>query len=247
MLILLGCTANKISEQEHTMINWNGDEYFIDDSFTKGMPCTYNNECITEEESQFLMSFLTNDVLDVWKKEVLKTISEDYLNQHIDIVSITGGGQLDANGNHKFSVGINYKFKSNNLIIPHTYPYPAKNEGIRDGFIIAEKRNGVWQKLTENEMTDYYNQELEKTHKNGQVKFTEQEITFSISKKEVLSKLKECHKDMEIKSTYIISENNTLAFFAKGSVYNCGITENCLPSAVGEVNLMTGQLTCTTN
>jgi len=223
--------------------NWNGDEYQIDYYYSRDRDCV-SNQCIGPEEKLPLVKFLTKDVLNSWKKEVLKTISEDYFNQHFDIENINGYVQIDQDGNHKFEARIYYKFK---------YDWATTSEAGHadswDRFVVAEKRNGVWEKLTENEMSFYYQQELERWHNLGKIKATEQEINPIISEQEVISKLKSCNNDMEIDTITIGSENKTIYFMADGKVdintANCAIShENKYTVVSAGVNLITGESTC---
>jgi hypothetical protein len=226
--------------------NWNGDEYYIDYYFLRDRDCV-SDQCVGPEEKLPLVKFLTKDMLDAWKNEILKTISENYFNQHLDIESIHGYIQIDQDGNHKFEARIYYKFK---------YDWATTSEAGHgdswDRFVVAEKRNGVWGKLTENEMSSYYQQELERWHNLGKIKATEQEISSIISEQEVLSKLKSCNNDMEIDTITIGSENKTIYFMADGKVdintANCAIShENKYNVVLAGVNLITGEFTCTSH
>jgi len=226
--------------------NWNGDEYYIDYYFLRDRNCV-GSQCVGPEEKLPLVKFLTKDVLDNWKKELLKNISEEYFEEHFDIESIHGYVSIDQNGNHKFEARIYYLFKYDWVTTSN-----AGQGGSWDLFTIAEKKNDIWQKLIEDEISSYYQQELERWHNLDKIKVTEYEIKSVIPRNETISKLKECHGDMEIDSVTIGSENKTLFLMVGGNVAinteRCEIShENTYTIVLGGVNLITGDSICTSH
>jgi hypothetical protein len=238
-----GFCGSLMGDATRCLGNWNNDEYFIDYMFLRETTGV-GNMFVEPAEKLPLVKFLTKDVLDSWKKEVLKNISEAYFNEHFDIDSIHGEVMVEENGNHKFVARIYYLFKYDWA----TISLPGGN-GAWDMFVIAEKINGNWQKLTEDKMIYSCGQELQRWHDLGLVKITEYEIPSIISKEQVISSLEKCDSNMKIDTISIGSENKTIYFTADGgtsrNTERCIIGQDNTYTAVrGSVNLITGESTC---
>jgi hypothetical protein len=211
--------------------NWDGDEYLI-------IP-TYE----TTDYSIYLE--LTKEVLDKWKSLILRNISEKYLRDHINVSVIET--QVD---NNLLGAGIQYTFK---------YDWVETENTDREIIYIKELSNGDWVWLSDEEITRRFDEFRQFLHNMvfsddsiGAMKATEYEINSIISREEAVSKLKQCHKDIELERTIIGSKNNLIQLIASGKVNlnteRCEINhENTYTVVSAIVDLITGEFTCTSH
>ena len=219
--------------------NWDNDDYFINFQYLKGKDCS-GNFCIDADEKLPLTRFLTQDVLDLWKGEVLKTISKEYFDKNFDIESMQGMVLIKEDGNHEFQAWIAYKFDLG-----------WNQEKLTQNFekmTVAKKINGKWTPTTKEERVASYKEELERWHDLGKVRPTEYEIDSLISQEMAAEKLKQCDKDMKIEAITIGSVNKTLTFYADGRVQDADDCKNkkdeLYKIRVGRVDLLTGEVKC---
>ena len=225
--------------------NWNGDKYYINFFSLKEKQCA--GPCVEPDEMLPLVRFLTQDVLDVWKEEVLKMISKGYFESNFDVEYLDGQVNIKEDGNHQFFARINYNFKFD----------WANNERAGSGSTwesikVAEKRNGKWERVSKEEMVSSYKAELERWHNLGKIRPTEYEISSIIPKAEAMKKLKECHSNMEINNILMDSAEQKLTFFVSGKIdldtQNCeNAPLNQYTTIIGMVNLQSGEVKCETH
>src|SRR3989344_1192381 len=186
--------------------NWNGDEYHINFFSLRDKTCS--GLCVEADEKLPLVKFLTKDVLDVWKSEVLKRISNGYFSSHFDIEELEGQVNIKDDGNHEFLARIAYNYE-NEWARSEKYG----NTGNADFMKVDQKRNGRWEKVSREEMTASYKLELERLHNLGLIRPTEYELGSIIPKAEAMEKLKECNPEMEIASISLESKDQKLQLY----------------------------------
>jgi hypothetical protein len=222
--------------------NWNGNEYGV------------GFESLRNSENSLSAELVTNDVLSTWKRLATESASEEYFNEHFKLTFLAteiienDSGIYDT-GNDFLGVRINYNF---------VYDWAEATGGDNWDFItIAERKNGVWVKFTEDEMYNQYKKDLSERWRGWEPPYmprqrlTMEEIDSIISEKQATSKLKECHSKIDIEKVdiYFREPYENIDFIANGrtslNTHKCIFSHDSTYNRIrSSVNLITGELTC---